>query len=64
MGYYRPIDQGVVATLDRTKKRIGVALDEYKNQGTSLHAVELNIRQSIMALKEVRKLILHGGYYG
>jgi len=64
MGYYRPIDQGVVATLDRTKKRLSVALDEYKNQDASLRAVEFNIRQAILALKEVRKTILHGGYYG
>lgn len=59
-----PVDQAIVASLNRAKSRIDYALDEYQKAESPLLAVEFNIRQSIAALREVRKSILHGGYYG
>lgn len=58
-----PIDDGIVATLSRTKSRIDYALEEYQKAEMPLSSVEFNVRQSIHALREVRKALLHGGYY-
>lgn len=59
----RPVDQWIVASLNRTKSRIEYALEEYQKSEMPLQMVEFNIRQSIHVLREVRKSLLHGGHY-
>lgn len=57
------VDQSVIATLDRSKNRIAYALEEYKRAEKPLSAVEFNIRQTIHALKELRKELIHSADY-
>lgn len=57
------VDQGVAATLHRVKRRIEIAQEDYEKPEMTLRQVEMNIRQSIHALREVRKRIIHSGEY-
>lgn len=65
MGSYAKhrVDQGVVASLNRIRTRLDVALEEYENGDKPLHLVEFNLRQAMASLKDVRKTVLHSGDY-
>lgn len=56
----QPVDGAVISQLERVMKRLQATIDALCDQTQPEHIAELNVRNSIHVLKDVRKTLIHG----